>query len=294
MLAKLDRYVLFQLRCLTDAEAAAEAGVKRSWKKRTMHVVMVVAAIYFMLAYIALPLAWTHHDHAPGIENLPMRTHTGDGIPGDPINIGAVGSKETLLRAFAAAGWQPADPITLRSSLDIALSVVMHRPDNEAPVSPLFYDGRKQDLAFEKQVGGSADKRHHIRFWMVKEKGEDGRPFWLASAAFDEGVELSRFTGQVTHHIGADVDAERDFVIDDLTRAHAVEKVYQMTGSGPTFYGRNGGGDPYFTDGEVKVAVLVRDIGAAAVQTSVETPPVPVQRKRMLFDAYRAVAGWLF
>ncbi|MFN3889644.1 MAG: LssY C-terminal domain-containing protein [Beijerinckiaceae bacterium] len=259
-----------------------------------MHIVLTLVAVYLVVAYVVLPLAWTHHDRAPGIENLPMRTHTSNGIPGDPINVGAIGSRETLLRAFAAAGWSPADPITLRSSLDIALSVVMHRPDDQAPVSPLFYDGRKQDLAFEKQVGGSADKRHHIRFWMVKESGEDGRPFWLASAAFDEGVELSRFTGQVTHHIGADVDAERDFVIDDLTRAHVVERVYEITGSGPTFYGRNGGGDPYFTDGEVKVAVLVKEPGGAAVQASVETPPVLAQRKRALFDAYRAATAWLF
>lgn len=267
--------------------------MKRSWRKRTLGALGVIAALYLLVAYVILPLAWTHYEHEPGLASRPMRTQTAQGIPGDPINVGAVGAKETLLRAFAQAGWSPADPITLRSSIDIALSVVMHRPDGHAPVSPLFYDGRKQDFAFEKQVGGSADQRHHIRLWLAKENDKDGRPLWLASATFDRGVGLSSYTGQITHHIRPDVDAERDFVIDDLTRARVVSRVYEITGSGPTFYGRNGEGDPYFTDGEVKVAVL-SEARAASLQPSIEAPPVFVQRKRMIFDAYRALTRWLF
>ena len=38
------------------------------------------------------------------------------------------------------------------------------RPDKDAPVSPLYYDGRVEDLAFEKPSGKSADRRHHVRF----------------------------------------------------------------------------------------------------------------------------------
>lgn len=59
-----------------------------------------------------------------------------------------------------------ADPITLRSSLEISGSVLLDRPYPGAPVSPLYYDGRREELAFEKPVGNSADKRHHIRLWM--------------------------------------------------------------------------------------------------------------------------------
>lgn len=270
------------------------AALKPGKMRRVLKAAGVLIALYLLVAYVVLPLAWTHHERQPGLANQSMRTHTSQGIPGDPINVGAVGSKESLLRAFAAAGWSPADPITLRSSIDIALSVALHTADDRAPVSPLFYDGRKQDLAFEKLVGGSADQRHHIRFWQVSERGREGRPLWLASATFDRGVGFSRYTGQITHHIGADVDAERDFVIGDLMRAKVVEEVYDLTGSGPTFYGRNGEGDPYFTDGEVKVAVLTANPAAAPAQVSVAPPPVYVERKRALFDVYRALAGWLF
>ena len=48
-----------------------------------------------------------------------------------------MGSKPEIVRAFSAAGWHPADAITLRSSIDIGLSVVLDRPDVEAPVSTL-------------------------------------------------------------------------------------------------------------------------------------------------------------
>jgi hypothetical protein len=113
-----------------------------------------------------------------------------------------------LVRAFHAAGWYPADPITLRTSVEIIGSVLLDRPYKSAPVSPLFYEGRREDLAFEKPHGGSADRRQHVRFWKVLESGTDGGPVWLGSATFDSGVTLSRDTGQVTHRIAAYTDGE--------------------------------------------------------------------------------------
>ena len=50
------------------------------------------------------------------------------------------------------------------------------------------------------------------------EKLDEGRVVWIGSAAFDIGVELSRTTGQITHHISPDVDVERDLLIADLTK----------------------------------------------------------------------------
>ena len=34
---------------------------------------------------------------------------------------------------------------------------------------------------------------------------------------------------------------------------------YQVAGVGPTLNGRNGGGDPYYTDGEVTIGVISPD-----------------------------------
>lgn len=223
----------------------------------TLASLMALAAAYLLVSYFLVPEIWIFRD-AKRIGSLSsMVTTTADDIPGDPINVGLVGSKEEVIRAFAAAGWDPADKITLRSSIDIGLSVVLDRPDLDAPVSPLFFEGRKQDLAFEKPVGRSADERNHVRFWLTERTGTDGRPLWLGSASFDRGVGLSHDTGQITHHIGPDIDKERDLVIGDLGKAGQLSSTYEIAGIGATTSGRNGGGDPYFTDGEALVGVLL-------------------------------------
>lgn len=153
--------------------------------------VLILAGLYVGVAYVVLPIAWTHYEHEPGLEGRPMVTITADGIPGDPLNVGLVGTESEAIRALAAAGWYPADAVTLKTSIEIAGSVLFGRPYRDAPVSSLFYDGRKQDFAFEKPVGNSADRRNHVRFWRVLESGRMGRPVFLGSATFDRGAGLS-------------------------------------------------------------------------------------------------------
>src|SRR6516162_9928495 len=154
--------------------------MKQNARRRRWWIVLVgVLIVYLALAYVILPALWSHHEHEPGLASLPMVTRTASGIPGDALNVGLAGSKEDILHAMHAAGWYPADPITLRSSVEIVGSVVLDRPYRDAPVSPLFYDGRREDLAFEKPYGKSADRRHHVRFWQVLKVGQEGRPVWL-------------------------------------------------------------------------------------------------------------------
>jgi hypothetical protein len=219
-------------------------------------VVVALGIVYLLVCYFIMPELWILHDRSRLAEFSKMVTTTEQDIPGDPINVGLVGSKEQVIRAFAAAGWDPSDKITLLSSVDIGLSVVLDRPDLDAPVSALLFEGRKQDLAFEKPVGMSADERHHVRFWMTTTPSADGRPLWLGSASFDRGVGLSHDTGQITHHIGPDLDAERALVIGDLQKLGHISMAYDQAGIGPTKDGRKGGGDLYFTDGKVLVGVL--------------------------------------
>ncbi len=216
-----------------------------------------VVSAYTILAYVALPALWTHHEHQRGLADLPIVTRTAQGIPGDPINVGLIGDRRDVLCAMQAAGWYPADPVTLRSSIEIAGSVLLDRPYRDAPVSPLFYLGRREDLAFEKPDGNSADRRHHVRFWKVLDEGQEKRPVWLGDATFDRGVGVSHYTGAITHHIAPDVDADRNLLAADLEAARVVEAKYQVSGIGLTLTGRNGGGDPYYTDGEVWILRLV-------------------------------------
>ncbi len=256
--------------------------------RRSRRIIAVIAALlaaYIALAYVLLPLAWTHYEHQPKLATAPMLTRTAQGIPGDALNVGLAGSRDDVLRALHAAGWFPADPVTLKTSLEIIGSVLLDRPYQSAPVSPLYYEGRKEDFAFEKPSGQSADRRHHVRFWRVLAQGEEGRPVWLGAVTFDRGVGLSHYTGAVTHHIAPDIDAERDALIAALVQAKMVEALYQVTGIGPTLNGRNGEGDRYFTDGEIHVARLVVDGRAAAAPPRLLDAPALVQLKDQLFAA---------
>jgi LssY C-terminus len=227
------------------------------WVKRSLVASLGLLTLYGVTAYLILPALWRHYERNPQLEHSPKTTQTADGIPGDPINIGLVGSQDEVMQAMLQAGWHPADPVTLRSSVGIAKSVLLKQPYPDAPVSSLYLLGRKQDLAFEQPVGSSATTRHHVRFWQASEPDpETHRPLWVGSATFDRSAGVSHLTGQITHHIESDIDAERDSLLQNLMQIQQVAEQYDVTGVGSTLQGRNGGGDWYYTDGEMRVAVL--------------------------------------
>jgi hypothetical protein len=243
-----------------------------------------IVGLYFFLAYIVLPLTWRHYEHQRELAGAPMLTRTANGIPGDPINVGLVGSRDDVLCAMNAAGWYPADPITLRSSIEIVGSVLLDRPYREAPVSHLYYNGRRQDLAFEKPAGKSADRRHHVRFWRALEHGQEGRAVWLGAATFDRGVGFSRDDARVTHHIAPDIDADRDLLKADLKAARVVRTIYEITGIGPTLAGHNGEGDLYYTDGDAELSVLVPGCNQHSTAVAVLDNPPLVALKDLAWD----------
>jgi len=207
-------------------------------------------------AYLIVPRLWKlYFRQHPSLAELARVTQTSDGHPGDPINIAVVGSDAEVARAMTAAGWFPADPITLATSLRIAADTVLRRPDDDAPVSNLFLFSRKQDLAFEQPVGDSPRQRHHVRFWRWDKLYED-RTAWIGAATFDQSVGLSHTTGQVTHHIAPDVDAERDLIANELHKAALVQSIEWDYGFHYQREGRNGGGDAWHTDGRLAIVVL--------------------------------------
>jgi hypothetical protein len=266
-------------------DAPSPAPPDHSRLQRFLLLSLSVVIGYAVIAYLVLPAFWTHYEHQNGLATMPMVTRTAQGIPGDPINVGLVGDNKDVLCAMQAAGWYPADPVTLRSSIEIAGSVLLDRPYRDAPVSPLFFLGRKEDLAFEKPDGNSADRRHHVRFWKVLDQGEEKRPVWLGDAAFDRDAGLSRYTGAITHHIAADIDAERKLLASDLEAARMVDAKYQVTGIGPTMDGRNGGGDLYYTDGEVWILRLVEACRKRTGPATVIPSPAVTELKDHIWQA---------
>lgn len=265
-----------------DAQSRA---AKHARLDRVLLTLLGALIAYTLLAYVVLPALWTHHEHQKGLADKPMVTRTAQGIPGDPINVGLIGDRRDVLCAMNAAGWLPADPVTLRSSIAIAGSVLLDRSYKDAPVSNLFYLGRREDLAFEKPAGTSANRRHHVRFWKVLDEGQEKRPVWLGAVTFDKSVGVSHFTGAITHHIDADVDAERDLLAADIEGAGMATAKYQVTGVGLTLTGRNGGGDLYYTDGEVWLLRLVADCRKREGPVTVIPSPPATELKDQIWHA---------
>jgi hypothetical protein len=100
----------------------------RSHRRRYWLLLAAVIVGYVIVGYLIPPATWSRIEHEPQLSHRPMLTATARGIPGDPINIGLIGTREDVISAFHIFGWYPADPITLRTSAEIVGSVLFDRP----------------------------------------------------------------------------------------------------------------------------------------------------------------------
>jgi hypothetical protein len=219
--------------------------------------VIAIAIIYLLGAYIVIPLLWEEYaSRHPSYDDNPRITQTSDHHPGDPLNVSLIGTEAQIDAIMKAAGWIAPAALGIKSDLKIAEDTILSRPDVNAPVSNLYLFGRKEDIAFEQQVGDNPRQRNHVRFWKNGKIDEDGRPVWIGSASYDARVGLSHTTGQITHHISPDVDKERDHLFDDLKKTGDLAEFYVVQGFHSHLEGRNGGGDPWQTDGDLYVGVI--------------------------------------
>jgi hypothetical protein len=145
--------------------------------------IVALAITYALAAYVILPRVVRMSLKILQRRSVPSFTLTGDGFPGDPVNLVLIGNFLSLRAAFAKAGWIEADPLNLKSSWRMAVAFVLNRPYPAAPFSTLYLFGRGQDIGFQKAIDMSPRKRHHIRFWALSvERAEEtvNTPeFWL-------------------------------------------------------------------------------------------------------------------
>lgn len=229
---------------------------RRLWRRAALVFVALVGG-YLLVAYAVMPGLWmTYLDRHPAIAETPGITLTSDKHPGDPINVALIGSADDLQHIMKVAGWHPADALGLRSDLRIATDTVLNRPYDDAPVSNLYLFGRKEDFAFEQPVGNNPRQRHHVRFWKSAKVDKLNRPLWAGAVTFDERVGLSHTTGQVTHHISGDVDAERDRLFRGLQATRELQSVQYLDDFHPVREGTNGGGDRWHTDGRLQLGTI--------------------------------------
>ena len=78
--------------------------------------ILALSLVYALAAYVILPRIVRMSLKILQRQSIPGFTITGDGMPGDPVNIVLVGTAQQLQGAFATAGWFRADPLGTASS----------------------------------------------------------------------------------------------------------------------------------------------------------------------------------
>ena len=237
--------------------------------------VLALALTYGMAAYLILPRAVRMGLKILRRKRVPRFTITGDGLPGDPVNLVLTGTLAQLQAAFAVAGWSSADRLNVTSAWRMVRAFVFSSPYPTAPFSTLYLFGRGQDVGFQKAIDNSPRKRHHIRFWALSlahansmlgtasfwlnsDRPSDGaRVHWVGAGTKDTGFSLTRLTFQITHATDADTNAERDYIVAELRKSGVIGdatsyQAGQRLGAGQV--------NRYVTDGDVAVAPLVMKV----------------------------------
>ena len=234
--------------------------------------ILAVGVTYGIAAYVILPRAIRLGLKILQRKLVPSYTITGDGLPGDPVNLVLVGTLQQLRAAFATLGWSEADRLGAASSWRMIRAFVFNQPYPTAPFSTLYLFGRGQDIGFQKAIDNSPRKRHHIRFWALSptraqetwgtadfwtttdRPRDNDRVLWVGAGTRDTGLSLTRLTFQITHATDSDTNAERDHIIAELSKSRSIEavEVYQSGQGLPT-----GHINHYITDGEIMLARLM-------------------------------------
>lgn len=196
-----------------------------------------------------------------------LATHSEDilGQPQEPISLIVLAEEDAaLLEAFDKAGWHLADKPGISTMSRAAFAVWFNNEYDTAPITPAFWNGRPHDFGFQAAtVDKNLRQRHHARFWRTGFRTSDGQLIFVGTASFDDGLKWG-----LTHRIDPNIDAERDFLANDLGTTGLVRSERSIQLVSPVM-GQNLTGDPFFTDGK---AILLQVVPNAISEVSKPEP----------------------
>lgn len=196
-----------------------------------------------------------HTDEAAfraALEQLPCCvTDRGGRAHGDPLNLVLVGDRLVILSAFVRMGWDVTERLYAGSAWRTFTSFMLRSRYRYSPVSPLYLYGRPQDIALQK-ARETIVQRNHLRLWLSPIRFR-GTPVWVGQISRDIGVRFTLRTWNLTTHaIDPDIDESREYLVEDLLRSAAVQRLGYVGGVGRASAReprQNLLGDPYYTDG---------------------------------------------
>lgn len=218
--------------------------------------------IWILSAYFLLPILhrWLSRVYLP--QYFIGRAKTADGLLSDPINIAVIGSAKDLKKAMHEAGWSEADKLNIKTGIKFIYSLIANKSYPEAPVDTLYLFNKKPALVFQRQINGSPRERHHVRFWRTPKNWYlpgGHKANWLGAAHHDKKLSFKTYILQFSHKIEADIDTERDYIVNTLQNLNLVSRVKQVKHYTSGYHDINAGGDAIYTDGSLPFIYLKKN-----------------------------------
>jgi hypothetical protein len=218
------------------------------------------------------------------IDKLSIRTETSAGKDADLINLAFVGTPEQLHGAFAAAGWQQADPNSKNAFLHEFGAFLTFTSYPTMPISRQFLNSKVQNYAWQKSFD-SYGKREHLRVW-EEPQTVLGQQAWLGAYTRETSATLSLKYHKFIHHIDRNVDEGVNMLVRDLTLSGCVDSVRLMPRPNVPSLLVNSTGDEMSTDGMLTVVHLKNCERPSILYTS-SNPLIPIRPRSRVVRYFR-------
>lgn len=207
------------------------------------------------------------------LAGLPQQTSKGRSQPSDLVNILLLGSRESMNRAFRAAGWSGAQRSSVMSFYRVYHSMVQRMGYSTAPMAKLTLNGVPAQAEYQKSLD-TFSRRHHLRLWR-----QDQGNAWLGAATEDIGYQVHNL--HLTHATDALIDNERAKVLNDLALTGCLEA--------GTLLPRASLGQPLLIQTDGRIAIIRINECLEPQTMPAQSSPSGPERQRRAFQALRAL-----
>jgi len=218
-----------------------------------------ILAIWLLSAYVVVPRIHRTLSRYYLPSYFVGRIRSPSGFLADPVNIALISDAKSIHKAMKKAGYTKADPLNPVNFFKTVYASLFRRSYPSAPVGNMYLFQRRQNFAYEIEVDGSPNERHHVRFWKTPNSwylpgGHEAD--WLAAATYDTHVGVKIATGQIDHFIHENIDEERDFTVSSLKKTGMTKDIEIIKHFTNAYHDKNNGGDRITTDGSLPFITL--------------------------------------
>jgi hypothetical protein len=195
------------------------------------------------------------------VRMLPPRALNGEGREGDMLNLIFVAREDDLQRVFAEAGWVKVE----KSKPQIIWHLLVQREHYaKLPMDRLYVFGRAQDYSYAlPDPNFIVSRRHHLRIWKT-DRTVDGVPLWVGAATHDVAIEFVTKKFWVFHRIDPNVDAERDFIAENLSETQKLMRQEYVRCAEPVTGAETATGQAFYSDNRMLLIGLNPGVGSTA------------------------------